>query len=429
MKKYTIKDNLGNKKTVYAKDLAHAMKLNDAFIKDFEPFFFKEDETFKADADYIGERLKIENFIDEYNDYEDFVDTEFTAKVLGGFGNPRENNEMRRYFEEKWPQKAKLAHKLFDSMNSKVKDAFNLKPGDVYLTRNNETTVFKVLKIDNTPKGFSSINATVEAYKYDIFSGKIERQSGASNQSLYQKDIQTVFSSMNEAIKYLQRKAKQYESFSKKMREDSIKDANRPKTFKFFINNRAVSEDEYTKSFIKEAAREHQSARTAQRVINEDKESAKVNGKNTFMSELGRKFSIVYDSKVKDEANLPTTLQALVNDEEAAIKAYEVAIKNLEGKIDEDAKQVLINIMKDERRHVENLYAILNGQVTEKNLEDSIHDAFIVKADNAYIMESDRPEMTSLRKYAKLFTSKKEAIDYARKYFRLSPIDIEIIEE
>lgn len=202
MKKYTIKDNLGNKKTVYAKDLAHALKLN---------------------------------------------------------------------------------------------DAFNLKPGDVYLTRNNETTVFKVLKIDNTPKGFSSINATVEAYKYDIFSGKIERQSGASNQSLYQKDIQTVFSSMNEAIKYLQRKAKQYESFSKKMREDSI----------------------------------------------------------------------------KDEANLPTTIQALVNDEEAAIKAYEVAIKNLEGKIDEDAKQVLINIMKDERRHVENLYAILNGQVTEKNLEDS----------------------------------------------------------
>lgn len=78
-----------------------------------------------------------------------------------------------------------------------------------------------------------------------------------------------------------------------------------------------------------------------------------------------------FDSKTKDEANLPTTIQALVNDEEAAIKAYEVAIKNLEGKIDETQMQVLINIMKDERRHVENLYAILNGQVTEKNLEDS----------------------------------------------------------
>lgn len=77
------------------------------------------------------------------------------------------------------------------------------------------------------------------------------------------------------------------------------------------------------------------------------------------------------DSKAKDEANLPTTIQALVNDEEAAVKAYEVAIKNLEGKIDEIQMQVLINIMKDERRHIENLYAVLNGQVTEKNLEDS----------------------------------------------------------
>ena len=82
-----------------------------------------------------------------------------------------------------------------------------------------------------------------------------------------------------------------------------------------------------------------------------------------------------YDSKVKDEASLATTLNALINDEKAAIDAYDVAIKNLEGKIDEDAKQVLINIRDDERRHIENLYAILNGQVTEKNLEDSIKDA------------------------------------------------------
>lgn len=86
------------------------------------------------------------------------------------------------------------------------------------------------------------------------------------------------------------------------------------------------------------------------------------------------KLKKILGDSVKDEANLPTTIQALVNDEEAAIKAYEVAIKNLEGKIDETQMQVLINIMKDERRHVENLYAILNGQVTEKNLEDSIHD-------------------------------------------------------
>lgn len=93
----------------------------------------------------------------------------------------------------------------------------------------------------------------------------------------------------------------------------------------------------------------------------------------------------INDAKAKDEANLPTTLQALVNDEEAAIKAYEVAIKNLEGKIDETQMQVLINIMKDERRHVENLYAILNGQVTEKNLEDSkIKDEIITIGNTQY---------------------------------------------
>lgn len=78
----------------------------------------------------------------------------------------------------------------------------------------------------------------------------------------------------------------------------------------------------------------------------------------------------LFKDSIKDEANLPTTIQALVNDEEAAIKAYEVAIKNLEGKIDETQMQVLINIMKDERRHVENLYSILNGNITEKNLEE-----------------------------------------------------------
>lgn len=114
-------------------------------------------------------------------------------------------------------------------------------------------------------------------------------------------------------------------------------------------------------------------------IVKIDKRSkeAKVYYRGTFAAEqkAADKLDISLDDSIKDsikdEANLPTTIQALVNDEEAAIKAYEVAIKNLEGKIDETQMQVLINIMKDERRHVENLYAILNGQVTEKNLEDS----------------------------------------------------------
>lgn len=115
--------------------------------------------------------------------------------------------------------------------------------------------------------------------------------------------------------------------------------------------------------------------------IDKNSKEAKVYYRGTSAAEqkAADKLDISLDDSIndsiKDEANLPTTIQALVNDEEAAIKAYEVAIKNLEGKIDETQMQVLINIMKDERRHVENLYAILNGQVTEKNLEDSVHDS------------------------------------------------------
>lgn len=259
MRKYIIRDKNDIKKTVYAKDLAHALTFVDSKVEDFEPFFFKEDETFKADADYFGERLKIENFIDKYNDYEDFIDTEFTAKVLGGFGNPRENKEMRRYFEEKWPQKAKLAHKLFDSMDSKVKD-------------------------DNVV--YSSSKTGIDVVYKDGW--------------------------------YRLKKDGKYSDW-KGDKKNAIFFADKPHAI--------------------------------------------------------RQFNWVNDS-IKDEANLPTTLQALVNDEEAAIKAYEVAIKNLEGKIDETQMQVLINIMKDERRHVENLYAILNGQVTEKNLEDSISSLY-----------------------------------------------------
>lgn len=94
------------------------------------------------------------------------------------------------------------------------------------------------------------------------------------------------------------------------------------------------------------------------------------NKKTVYAENVAHAMKFV-DSKLEDEASLATTLNALINDEKAAIDAYDVAIKNLEGKIDEDAKQVLINIRDDERRHIENLYAILNGQVTEKNLEDS----------------------------------------------------------
>ena len=284
MKKYIIKDNLGNKKTIYADNLSHAIKLNDNKIQD--------------------------------------IDASSLVTLFSKYGKPY------GYACKTKPRMSSSASKYLGQLAS-----YTLSPIGKY----------------DTNKAIDFVDfLNRKGYEAAIFAPDIivkvkqDRSSG-----LYHSGHE---------------RTSQYDS--------EVKDANRPMTFKFFINNRAVSEDEYTRSFIEEAAREHQSARTAKSVINEDKETAKSDGKSTFFFESGRKFSIVYDSKVRDEASLATSINALVTDEKAAIDSYNVAINNLKGKIDDNAMQVLINIRDDERRHIENLYAILNNQVTEKNLED-----------------------------------------------------------
>lgn len=79
----------------------------------------------------------------------------------------------------------------------------------------------------------------------------------------------------------------------------------------------------------------------------------------------------------KDEASQLDVIQALVTDEQAAIAAYTNAIENLDGKVDPQYIEVLRNILKEENKHVENLQAIITGNVTEKNVEDSATDAQI----------------------------------------------------
>ena len=101
------------------------------------------------------------------------------------------------------------------------------------------------------------------------------------------------------------------------------------------------------------------------------------------------------DSKqVKDEAFDRSTLEALISDEQAAIDAYNVAIANLEGKLSDLAIKVLQKIRDDEQRHVENLNAILANNITEKNLQDSIHDGDIVN-DLKVILNSIKSNKTS----------------------------------
>lgn len=77
---------------------------------------------------------------------------------------------------------------------------------------------------------------------------------------------------------------------------------------------------------------------------------------------------------MKDDASKYATIMALIEDEKAAVEAYNVAIRNLEGQIPDESLAVIKAIRDDENRHIENLMAVVNGTVTEKNLEDSTKD-------------------------------------------------------
>ena len=85
--------------------------------------------------------------------------------------------------------------------------------------------------------------------------------------------------------------------------------------------------------------------------------------------------SAVKAIQLKDEASPLQTVNALLEDERAAVDAYNVALENLKGKIPIESYAAIEAIRNDENRHIENLQAVVNGNVTEKNLEDSVKDA------------------------------------------------------
>lgn len=269
MKKYTIKDKSGTKKTIYAKDLSHALTFVDSKAKDAV-----EDDALEGEyhTEY-GDKLIVSKVNASTYSYFD-VDTKHTIRV--SINALKEDIRAKRLIKDS------------------IKDAVSLRKGDWFTTSydayNNK--LFKVIDDKLQERNGFTKSLLAEVYQVDRWTLTIKKYGTQTITPTSLKQA-IVFGSVEEALKWLRHR------------------------LNIAKNNDAI----------------------------------------------------------KDEANLPTTIQALVNDEEAAIKAYEVAIKNLEGKIDETQMQVLINIMKDERRHVENLYAILNGKVTEKNLEDSIKDA------------------------------------------------------
>lgn len=78
--------------------------------------------------------------------------------------------------------------------------------------------------------------------------------------------------------------------------------------------------------------------------------------------------------QLKDEASPLQTVNALLEDEKAAVDVYNVALENLKGKLPDESYRAIEAIRNDENRHIENLMAVVNGNVTEKNLEDSVKD-------------------------------------------------------
>ena len=78
---------------------------------------------------------------------------------------------------------------------------------------------------------------------------------------------------------------------------------------------------------------------------------------------------LVYDS-VKDSVTVRDIIQSLVTEETSAISSYNVALETLKDHIPAEAYEAIKAIRDDEQRHVENLYAVLNGNVTPKNLEN-----------------------------------------------------------
>ena len=78
---------------------------------------------------------------------------------------------------------------------------------------------------------------------------------------------------------------------------------------------------------------------------------------------------LVYDS-MKDSLTVRDIIQSLVTEETSAISSYNVALETLKDHIPDEAYKAIKAIRDDEQRHVENLYAVLNGNVTPKNLEN-----------------------------------------------------------
>lgn len=79
---------------------------------------------------------------------------------------------------------------------------------------------------------------------------------------------------------------------------------------------------------------------------------------------------IARDSLKKDSVTVRDIIQSLVDEETSAVSSYNVALETLKDHIPVEAYEAIKAIRDDEQTHIENLYAVLNGNITPKNLEN-----------------------------------------------------------
>ena len=324
MKKYIIKDSQGSKKTIYAENITHALTFVEDSKKINDSKFYAEEDASEAKrrASKYGLQIKV------------------GKKVSNG---PNRGFDEIYYIGPRDKLTKMLKAEGFDDdeiidmiEDSKVKD--EVSSAEIDEAIDNIADKYGGFYSRTYDKVFKDLKAKYPSLKYEDVRRAIVNYAENS-------------SSANAQL----RVAKKYFS-------DSINDVD-------------ISFDKRIKKAV-ERGKLHDFAFNGLYAMKASKaefpelkqELEKRNYKNImFSNNPYNRYNVFF----RDEASSVTTINALVNDEKAAIDSYNVAIKNLEGKIDEKAMQVLINIRNDERRHIENLYSILNGQVTEKNLEDS----------------------------------------------------------
>lgn len=106
------------------------------------------------------------------------------------------------------------------------------------------------------------------------------------------------------------------------------------------------------------------------KISEETRSKIKKAGLEIIKSGYGDYEVIARDSLKKDSVTVRDIIQSLVDEETSAISSYNVALETLKDHIPAEAYEAIKAIRDDEQSHIENLYAVLNGNITPKNLEN-----------------------------------------------------------